>query len=72
MQGWKNSGLTEKGKSNAAALGRSLRDTEFKKVYCSTQDLHEPVERDIHLAQEIVELTLRLLYYMFIRILREG
>lgn len=38
MQGWKNSDLTEKGKSNAIALGKSLRDVEFKRVYCSPLD----------------------------------
>lgn len=38
MQGWKNSDLTEKGKLNAAALGRSLENIEFKRVYCSPLD----------------------------------
>lgn len=49
MQGWKNSDLTEKGKSNAAALGRSLRDVEFKKVYCS------PLDRTRKTAELILE-----------------
>jgi len=38
MQGWKNSNLTERGRMNAAALGKSLQNVEFKKVYCSPLD----------------------------------
>ncbi|MFL0269535.1 histidine phosphatase family protein [Candidatus Clostridium radicumherbarum] len=38
MQGWKNSNLTERGRMNAIALGQSLKDIEFKKVYCSPLD----------------------------------
>ncbi|MFL0247984.1 histidine phosphatase family protein [Candidatus Clostridium stratigraminis] len=38
MQGWKNSNLTKRGRMNATALGRSLKNIEFKKVYCSPLD----------------------------------
>lgn len=38
MQGWKNSNLTKRGRMNAIALGQSLSNTQFKRVYCSTLD----------------------------------
>jgi probable phosphoglycerate mutase len=48
MQGWKNSNLTEKGVSNAKALGKSLKNIEFKKVYCS------PLDRTRHTTELIL------------------
>jgi probable phosphoglycerate mutase len=38
MQGWKNSELTERGIANAKALGDSIKEIEFKRVYCSPLD----------------------------------
>lgn len=35
MQGWSDSSLTDKGASNAEKLGNRLKDTEFRKIYCS-------------------------------------
>jgi len=48
MQGWKNSNLTNKGISNAKALGESLKNVEFNKVYCS------PLDRTRHTAELIL------------------
>lgn len=49
MQGWKNSNLTERGMSNAKALGRALKDVEFERVYCS------PLDRTRHTAELIFD-----------------
>lgn len=38
MQGWRNSNLTDKGRSNALALGKALENVDFKRVYCSPLD----------------------------------
>lgn len=48
MQGWKNSNLTERGIANAKALGESLKETEFNRVYCS------PLDRTKHTTELIL------------------
>ena len=47
MQGWHNSGLTEKGVLNARKLGARLKDIEFGCIYCS------PLGRAIDTARHI-------------------
>lgn len=57
MQGWKNSELTERGISNAKALGESLKKVEFKRVYCS------PLYRTRRTAELILaERTVEVIY----------
>lgn len=48
MQGWKNSNLTERGIANAKALGKSLSEIQFNRVYCS------PLDRTRHTAELIL------------------
>jgi broad specificity phosphatase PhoE len=48
MQGWKNSNLTERGIANAKALGESLKNVEFNKIYCS------PLDRTRHTTELIM------------------
>ncbi len=48
MQGWKNSNLTERGVANAKALGESLKEIEFNRVYCS------PLDRTRHTTELIL------------------
>jgi probable phosphoglycerate mutase len=48
MQGWKNSNLTERGVANAKALGESLKEVKFKRVYCS------PLDRTKHTTELIL------------------
>jgi probable phosphoglycerate mutase len=48
MQGWKNSNLTERGVANAKALGESLKEIEFNRVYCS------PLNRTRHTTELIL------------------
>ncbi len=57
MQGWKNSNLTERGIANAKALGESLKDVQFNRVYCS------PLDRTRHTTELILgERELEVVY----------
>jgi probable phosphoglycerate mutase len=47
MQGWENSGLTQKGIDNAKKLGKSLKNINFSCIYCS------PLGRTVETAEHI-------------------
>lgn len=57
MQGWKDSQLTEKGKENAARLGKSLGDIQFDAVYASTSPRAIDTAKLIASEQDVTIMT---------------
>ncbi|MEG0307653.1 MAG: alpha-ribazole phosphatase [Clostridium sp.] len=46
--------LTEKGKTQAKALGNKLKDIEFDKIFCSERIRAKETLRDIYLANDVI------------------